>query len=100
MAVWNFNVTHQDQSTTTGSKDITPPGQGNPANIANVPCACTFSHTLKGTQSSSNAMSGSGVGSVVPGNDPPHEGGGPKDDDVPSWSGSPANFPEEGKPSY
>ena len=90
MAIWNFNVTHQDQTTTTGSKNITPPGNGQSANITNVPCLCGHNHTLVGAQANGQ-MSGSGIGSVAPPNDPGATHGGLKDDPVPSWDGGPAS---------
>jgi hypothetical protein len=95
MPTWNFNVTHQNQTTATGSKDLTAPGNG-PVVVTNVPCTCGYNHTLTGTQTSSNAMSGSGANSVAPANDP-HAKGSPKGDPVPSWDGSPATEPH-GKP--
>lgn len=87
MPTWNFSVTHQDQSTTTGSKSVNPPGNGQSVNIPNVPCLCGYNHTLVGTQAN-NTMSGSGIGSVAPPNDP-HSVPGIKDDAVPSWDGGP-----------
>ncbi len=93
MAIWNFNVTHQDQTTTTGSKDINPPGNGQSANVPNVPCLCGYNHTLVGSQANGR-MSGSGIGSVAPPNDPGSAHGGIKGDPVPSWDGGPAS-PED-----
>ena len=92
MATWNFNVTHKNQSTATGSADVTPPGIGKSITIANVPCSCGYNHTLVGTQTAATAMSGSGDHSVEPGNDP-HAKPGIKQDPVPSWDGSPVTFP-------
>ncbi|MDQ1708092.1 MAG: hypothetical protein QOJ88_1303 [Pyrinomonadaceae bacterium] len=93
MPIWFFNVTHLNQTTTVGSKNVNPPGNGNSVTIANVPCNCGYSHTLIGTQSSVNGMSGSGATSVAPPNDP-HSEPSIKGDAVPSWDGSPSN-PEE-----
>jgi hypothetical protein len=90
MATWNFNVTHKNQTTTTGSKLVNPPGTGNSVTIPSVPCACGFNHTLVGTQSGANAMSGSGGASVAPANDPRAKSS-PKAEDEPSWNGSPGS---------
>jgi hypothetical protein len=89
MAIWNFNVTHQDQTQTTGSKDVNPPGNGQSVNIPNVPCLCGHNHTLVGSQANGR-MSGAGIGSVAPPNDP-HSMPGIKDDGVPSWDGGPVS---------
>lgn len=90
MATWNFNVTHQDQTTATGSKDLSAPGSGAVV-IQNVPCSCGYNHTLTGTQTSASAMSGSGGNSVAPANDPGSSPG-IKDDPVPSWDGTPVTM--------
>jgi len=94
MAIWNFNVTHKDQTTATGSKDVSAQGNGQSVTINNVPCSCGFNHTLIGTQITSTRMSGSGNNSVAPPNDPNSQGN-PKDDDVPSWEGGPGNVDED-----
>ncbi len=94
MAIWSFNVTHKDQTTATGSKDINPPGNGQSVTINNVPCTCGYNHTLVGSQSGSNEMSGSGSNSVAPPNDP-HSQGSPKEDDIPSWEGTPTTIDED-----
>jgi hypothetical protein len=91
MATWNFNVTHKDQSTATGSADVSPPGNGQSVTIPNVPCSCGYNHTLVGSQTSASTMSGSGSNSVAPQNDP-HSKGGPKEDEVPSWDGTPVTM--------
>src|SRR6266702_8905004 len=95
MATWNFNVTHKNQSTSTGSADVTPPGIGKSITIANVPCSCGYNHTLVGTQTAATAMSGSGDHSVAPANDPQAKGS-PMADPVPSWDGGPVS-PGPGK---
>ena len=94
MATWNFTVTHQNQATTTGSKAFNAPGIGRAVTIPAVPCLCGYSHTLIGTQSSSNFMSGSGAPSVAPANDPNSQGS-PKEDDIPSWEGGPVTPDED-----
>ena len=94
MAIWNFNVTHKNQTTTTGSKNVNPPGVGQAVTIPAVPCLCGYNHTLIGTQSSANVMSGSGSNSVAPPNDP-NAPGSPKDEDIPSWQGGPGNPAED-----
>lgn len=91
MPTWNFNVTHQDQTTATGSKDINPPGNGQSVTVANVPCSCGHNHTLTGSQTATTAMSGSGANSVAPPNDPGSSPG-IKDDPVPSWDGTPVSM--------
>ena len=96
MAIWNFNVTHKDQTTATGSKDVSARGSGQSITINNVPCTCGFNHTLTGTQDTSSRMSGSGSNSVAPPNDP-NSLGSPKDDDIPSWEGGPVT-PDEDEP--
>lgn len=88
MPLWNFTVTHQNQTTATGSLVINPPGRGNAVTIPNLNCTCGWSHTLVGTQTASNAMSGSGPNSVAPPNDPRAKPS-IKADEEPSWNGSP-----------
>ena len=94
MATWNFTVTHKDQTTTTGSKTFAAPGIGQAVTIPAVPCMCGYNHTLVGTQSGANFMSGSGGNSVAPANDPNSQGS-PKDDDIPSWEGGPVTPDED-----
>jgi hypothetical protein len=96
MPIYNFTVTHANQTTTTASKVIDAPGNGQSVNIPNVPCACGFNHTLVGTQANnSNSMSGAGFGSVAPPNDPiggkPPGLKTPAGDEEPKWEGSPGS---------
>src|SRR5688572_6789808 len=95
MPIWNFRVTHKDQTTATGTQEVSIRGNGQSVVINNVPCTCGYNHTLTGTQDNSTRMSGSGANSVAPPNDPNSQGS-PKDDDVPSWEGGPSNEPEDG----
>ena len=90
MGLWTFNVTHKNQTTTTGSLTFNPPGVGNAVTVPNVSCMCGYSHTLVGTQTGANAMSGSGPNSVAPPNDPRAKPS-IKADDEPSWTGNPGS---------
>ena len=90
MATWNFSVTHQNQTTATGSKNVSPPGNGKSVTIPNVACSCGYNHTLVGTQTAATAMSGSGANSVAPPNDPGAKRS-PSADPVPSWDGGPVS---------
>lgn len=105
--LYNFTVTHKDQSTTTGGPlDLTPPGNSQVI-VVSVPCLCGTTHQLTGTQAAnSNSISGSGANSVAPPNDPragkPPGGGqaypstGTLVEEEPSWNGSPGSpDPEE-----
>lgn len=90
MKLYNFKVTHQNQSQTHGEKEIGPLGAG-PVDIQ-VHCHCGVTHKLIGSVKNSGSIGGSGHGSVVPPNDPDSTPS-PKVEDEPSWSGSPGNFP-------
>ena len=89
MKLYNFHVTHQNQTKTIGDKEIDPPGNGRAVSI-HVHCQCGVTHNLVGSQKGSGAIGGSGPGSVIPPNDP---GSKPstKDDDEPSWTGNPGS---------
>ncbi len=91
MPNWRFKVTHQNQTSTTGTTNITLPGNGQNMVVPRLQCACGIAHTLTGRQTSSNAASGTGATSVAPPNDPPHKLGS-VGDDVPSWEGGPSNL--------
>lgn len=98
MSVYIFTVTHQDQTTATGSMLLGAlPGNGRAVTFT-VRCSCGYNHTLVGTQKTWNNMSGTGINSVAPPNDPGSQGfpkgKPPEGDPVPSWEGSPMN-PEE-----
>jgi hypothetical protein len=97
MALWHFRVVHQNQISTTGHKEFDAPSHG-PLEVLKVPCECGHDHNLVGMRAMGGNMSGHGNGSVVPGNDP-HVPPSPKEDEVPSWSGSPTNI-DETNPGY
>lgn len=94
---WKFHVTHQDQTKTLCQKEIDPPGIG-PVDIR-IHCECGHTHNLIGSQTGLNSMSGSGHGSVVPPNDPGSEPP-PREDEEPSWNGSPGSPDPDEKTSY
>jgi hypothetical protein len=88
MAIWIFEVTHQDQKIAHGERDFMGPGDGRIVIVRDLECSCGHKHTLIGTQHTGRRSSGLGHNSVEPPNDP-----GSKRtrniDAVPSWDGSP-----------
>ena len=92
MPNWTFRVTHQNQTSTTGTMNVTLPGNGKNMVVPRLQCACGFAHTLTGNQKSSSAASGAGATSVAPANDPSPKPGSDVDD-IPSWEGGPSNLP-------
>ncbi|MDQ1728557.1 MAG: hypothetical protein QOD33_682 [Pyrinomonadaceae bacterium] len=97
MTLWHFRVTHQNQRATHGHKEVDSRG-GGPVEILKVPCECGHDHNLVGVHTQGQGMKGSGIGSVVPANDPGSFPS-PGVEDVPSWDGSPTNEDEKG-PGY
>ena len=99
MSVWILTVTHQDQTTATAAVELDAPGDGQSVTIPSKQYSCGHNHTLVGTQSDAFAMSGTGVNSVAPPNDPGSQGfpkgKDPGGDPEPSWQGSPATEEEE-----
>jgi hypothetical protein len=90
MPLWTFTVTHQDQSVTTGMKDIIPQAPGFVVVIPDLLCRCGHSHTLRGMQTLGHKAGGKGPESVHPQNDPGRPKHHPEIDEVPSWDGSPS----------
>ena len=89
MKLYNFHVTHQNQTKTLGDKEIDLPGPGRPVNIQ-VNCQCGVTHNLIGSEKGNGAVGGFGHGSVVPPNDPNSQPGSAADDE-PSWTGNPGS---------
>lgn len=94
MATWTITIYNPDGTVhATGSVPLNGPGVGNSATIPSQQYSCTYRHTLTGTQTGQNAMSGTGVN---PFPDPIHakKGSkakasiGPGGDTGPSWDAS------------
>jgi hypothetical protein len=90
MPQWTFTVIHQNQSATTGQRDIVPQAPGDVVVIADLLCQCGHRHTLRGTQTLEHKAGGKGPESVHPQNDPPGAKHHPEVEDVPSWEGGPS----------
>lgn len=94
MATWTITIYNPDGTVhATGSVPLNGPGVGKATTIPSQQYSCTYRHTLTGTQTSQNAMSGTGVN---PFPDPIHakKGSkakasiGPGGDTGPSWDAS------------
>ena len=87
MAVWNISFTHTNGTPGTGGiAAFNGFGNGNSGTTPRVQCSCGFLHTFTGSQSSSIFASGSGLGSVAPGNDRPNESDEVEFDSGPTWT--------------
>ena len=97
MAVWNISFTHGDGTRGTGGiTAFNGFGVGNSGTTPRVQCSCGFIHTFTGSQASSIFASGSGPGSVAPGNDRPNESDEEALDAGPTWDAEISN-PIEGE---
>ncbi|MDQ1639001.1 MAG: hypothetical protein QOF62_2340 [Pyrinomonadaceae bacterium] len=99
MATWTITIYNPDGTVhATGNVTQNGPGVGNSATIPSQQYSCTYRHTLTGSQTSQNAMSGTGVN---PFPDPIHAtkgskakaSKGPGGDTGPSWDASAGGQP-------